>query len=112
MVRIILLIFLFLNIQVSAETYYVSNFGNDLHDGLTQNTSWQTIVKIKSVSFAPNDSVLFKCGDVFGDSQFDLANGGSLAGRIIISSYGVGNKPVINGLDEITGWTTESNWTE
>ncbi len=94
----ILGLFLFVATSLQAKTYYVSATGNNSNTGLTEATSWQTISKVNSFSFATNDVILFKRGDVFYGSitvrQHNLTYG----------SYGSGAKPIISGLSTITGW--------
>ena len=98
-VRIIaFVIFLFIATTAHAKTYYVSASGNDTNDGLTAITPWQTIRKVNSFNFKPNDVILFKRGDTFyGGIVVKRAN-------LNFGAFGTGSKPVITGLSTVTGW--------
>ncbi|MEP7109997.1 MAG: right-handed parallel beta-helix repeat-containing protein, partial [Ferruginibacter sp.] len=83
---------------VFAKNYYVSNSGTDANAGTSTGASWLTIKKVNSFSFAANDSILFKRGDVF--------YGGIVVNKAGLNygAYGTGNKPIISGLSTVTGW--------
>jgi len=55
-------------------------------------------------TFAPGDSILFRCGDTFRGNII-LNQSGNSSNRIVISSYGSGNKPIISGAEQISTWT-------
>ncbi len=92
------LILLLIATTTNAKTYYVSSMGNDINDGLTAATSWQTIGKINSVNFKRNDIILFKQGDTFYSGIIVKGN------NLNYGAYGNGLAPVITGLSEVTGW--------
>lgn len=68
--------------------YYVSNHGNDVSDGTTPATSWQTMEKVSAADLKPGDTVFFKRGDIFR---------GSLQAKsgVTYSAYGKGHKPML-----------------
>lgn len=82
-------------------TYYVSNIGSDLNNGLTPETSWQTLAKVNSFTFASGDSILLKSGDIWIEYLRPKSN-------THFDSYGEAERPVITGfsgasLSEPTG---------
>lgn len=100
--RIFLLILLLGQINASAETYYVSNSGNDANNGASTGTSWQTISKVNSTIIS-GDSVLFNKGDTWTER---INVSGS---DIYFGSYGIGVKPVVTGLQTVSGFTNFGN---
>jgi len=93
-------VLLFTTSTAHATSYYVANNGNDANNGLTPTTAWQTINKVNTATFANNDSVLFKRGNVFrgavSSNKFPLG--------IRYDAYGTGANPVIAGSIKITNW--------
>lgn len=87
----------------NAKVYYVSTSGNDANAGTSATAPWKTLSKVNSFTFAANDSILFKRGDVFFGSIIVKSN------SLIYSAYGTGAKPVITGLITATGWTSLGN---
>jgi len=94
------MLLLFLPGSAMAETYYVSNTGDDANDGLTETTPWQTITKVNA-DVPPNAIVHFRRGDTFR-GKIELA--GTKTG-VTFSAYGTGENPVVSGSLEISGWT-------
>jgi hypothetical protein len=85
--------------------YYVdSKFGSDLNVGLSHSAPFQTINRLKSQSFLPGDSILFKCGSRWRE-EFVIDFSGTLNDPIFIGSYGEGEKPIIIGSEKIS-----ANW--
>ncbi len=87
----------------NAKVYYVSTSGNDANAGTSATAPWKTLSKVNSFTFAANDSILFKRGDVFFGSIIVKSN------NLTYSAYGTGAKPVISGLITATGWTSLGN---
>jgi len=98
-----LLIIMGLNLPLVAQstTYYVSSMsGNDLNDGMSEGSSWQTINKINMFSFQDEDTILFKRGEIFrGAISLKKSPMG-----ITMGAYGTGDKPVITGSVQMTDW--------
>ena len=107
MKRLIFLVLFFYNLQIlKATTYYVdNNSGNDSNNGLSKSNAWQTLNKVNSFSFLPNDSILFACGDVWRGQL--LPKSGSSLGNITYASYGMGAKPQLLGSVDVSNL---SNW--
>ncbi|MEX0274810.1 MAG: sulfatase-like hydrolase/transferase [Flavobacteriaceae bacterium] len=78
------------------KTYYVSSSGSDTNDGLSENTPWQTLDKVRNASINPGDQVFFKRGDVFV-GQLRPSYSGSGGHPITFAAYGTGDKPVLTG---------------
>ncbi len=89
--------------------YYFSTTSGDDSRTSTQAknplTPWKTINKLNSImsTLQSGDAVLFNRGDVFYGAINMTTSG------ITFSSYGSGNKPVINGFTQITNWTAIGN---
>lgn len=78
-------------------TYYVSSAsGSDSNDGCSASTPWQSVAKINATTFSAGNQVLFQDG---GSWSGELAPQGSGASGnpIVLSSYGSGAAPIING---------------
>ncbi len=84
------------NRQASA-IYISSSSGSDENDGLTPETAFRTIDKLNSLALLPGDSLLFMSGDTFTGRLSILNEGGTDDLPVLITSYGSGNKPVLDG---------------
>ena len=81
-----------------AASYYISqSTGNDNSDGLSAEKPWKTLAKA-SIDYQPGDEILLKCGDTWDEELRPLGEG-TAAKPITISSYGKGNKPIIDRQD-------------
>lgn len=81
-----------------AAFYLSASTGHDDNDGLSPSTAWQTLSKANSLSLLPGDSLLFRAGDIF-PGQLSIRNeSGSEAAPILISQYGEGDKPILDGI--------------
>ncbi len=101
----LILSFLFLVITANAKNYYISATGNDTNNGLSPATAWQTIAKLNSsfASILAGDSILFKKGDIFSGTII-VKKSGTSSQPIIFAAYGSGEKPLISGFLNATGW--------
>jgi hypothetical protein len=87
----------------NAATYYVSqSTGDDSLDGLAAakagaNGPWKTLAKA-STEYKPGDSILLKKGDTWNE-ELTPKGSGTPEKPILISSYGQGNKPLIDRED-------------
>ena len=91
------------NASYQSKAFYVSSSeGDDANDGLSANNPFKSLEKISAVALGDGDSILFKTGDTFIGQLF--VNGSGLEDSpIIISSYGAGEKPIINGATAVGG---------
>ena len=92
-----------MQIPAGATVYYVSNKGNDKHDGKTPATAWATLEKVSNAALNPGDYVLFERGGYFRGIM--TAKTG-----VTYSAYGEGEKPIICGSPE--NGADPSKWTE
>ncbi|RNC73214.1 MAG: right-handed parallel beta-helix repeat-containing protein [Desulfuromonadales bacterium] len=86
-----------------AITYYVDAVnGNDSYDGMSPEMPWKTISKVNATPFQPDDTILFKMGQLWREQLIPSSSG--LPGYpITYGSYGTGAKPVISGADVVNG---------
>jgi len=82
--------------KVQATTYYVSDTGSDANDGLTEATPLQSLAAISETTLYEGDQVLFKAGGRY-QGHFSVNGSGTSEKPIRISSYGEGEKPIIDG---------------
>ena len=87
-------------------SYYVSaSGGDDGNAGTSEAAPWKTIAKVNQQTFQAGDAILFKSGDTWTwdaltmtGADFLAPQGSGEAGNpIIISSYGTGDKPKLEG---------------
>ncbi len=85
----------------SGKCYYVSySEGNDSNTGRSPTAAWKTISKVNDANIAEGSVVLFKRGDEWRLDTYKYANNAAfllLKKGVIYSSYGEGDKPIING---------------
>jgi hypothetical protein len=77
-------------------TYYVSPSGNDSNSGMSATQPWQTIARVNQQLFNPGDRLLFQSGGRFAGS-LQPQGSGTTGSPIIISKYGSGANPIIDG---------------
>ena len=88
---------IFILINTKAQVYYVSSSqGNDLNNGLSIQTPFQSLEKLNSMHFNAGDSIYFKSGD-YWEGMFWINGSGSFSQPIVIDIYGGNNRPIING---------------
>lgn len=78
------------NLKIKGKTYYISNFGDDNNDGLSENTPWKTLKKVSNAYLYEGDGVLFKRGDLFRGSVLTKPG-------VSYGAYGEGEKPKFYG---------------
>jgi len=106
---LVLALLLCVGLSAHANTYYVSSTsGNDSYtpaQAMNPATPWQTMGKVNGFwgSLNPGDTVKLQAGSVFTQSLTVSKSG--IAGRpIVLTTYGSGNAPLINGFATLTGW--------
>jgi hypothetical protein len=93
------------SLPARAATYYVSqSAGNDGWTGQAAAPQgaggpWKTLAKASSVAYVPGDRILLKCGDTWNE-EFRPQGNGTPQKPIVIGSYGEGQKPLIDRLDD------------
>lgn len=109
LLAVIVCVFCFSFLKTYATNYYISNSGNNGHDGLSPESAWETSANLASTTLQPGDSVLFRCGDTWRTSNFYINQSGTPEAYITIASYGSGDKPKLLGSRQITSWTPHSS---
>ncbi|MBX4950863.1 right-handed parallel beta-helix repeat-containing protein [Rhizobium binae] len=80
--------------------YYVNSVtGSDNNNGTEESSAFATLSAVEALKLNPGDSVLLAAGSVFNE-QFDLKYSGSVSAPITISSYGIGDAPVIHSSND------------
>jgi len=69
--------------------------------------AWDTIADVNAATFAPGDSILFKCGCTWRETLV-IPSAGTNGHPITFSSYGTGDKPKIYGSTVPVSWISES----
>ena len=93
--------------------YFSSSMGDDARTAeQAQNpaTPWKSLDKLNSVIpyLAAGDAVLLKRGDQF-DGSILIKRTWNQANAIIVSAYGTGSKPIINGFATMGNWVNSGN---
>jgi hypothetical protein len=101
---LLIFIFVLLALPLSATTYYIDCNGADSNNGTSTSTPWRTIAKVNGSSFSAGDSVLLKAGCTWRE-QLTVPSSGAAGSPITFGAYGTGNKPIITGLQTLTGLT-------
>jgi hypothetical protein len=82
--------------------FYVANNGNDNNDGMSRDTPWASLSRVHERTYAPGDCILFRRGDKWNGRLTPSGNG--ISGQpIILSAYGDGAHPLIDGGDFSSG---------
>ena len=94
--------------------YYISSSTGDdsrtAAQAQSSSTPWKSLARMNSFfkNMLPGDATLLKRGDTFNESLV-VGKSGVPGSPIIISAYGTGNKPVINGFLSLTNWSAVGN---
>jgi hypothetical protein len=79
-------------------TYYIdSESGDDSNDGTSEDTPWQSISKLNDLTFEAGSSILLKRGSVWNEQTLSFDGSGTEDSPIVISAYGTGDKPSLQG---------------
>ena len=102
------------SVTTGGHGYYVSSsMGDDSRssdEAQSAATPWRSLKMINSFfhNMAPGDAVYLKRGDTFYEPLV-IGKSGTFGANIIISAYGSGEKPIINGFKTLQGWTSKGN---
>jgi len=96
-------LFLFLSFFLTANIYSAkpnnyfldSSEGNDSHNGRSPNKAWKSLERANDVTYRAGDRILFKRGGKW-NGIFEPQGSGSNGKPIVVSAYGVGEKPVLD----------------
>jgi len=108
--NLLILIALIITISLQAQiTYYIdATNGDDINNGLSSTTAWQTIDKINQQTLIAGDSILFKRDEIWRGGLLPQ-NSGNSNNWIVFSDYGTGAPPQLLGSEQITGWVLYSD---
>src|SRR5450631_2505777 len=104
----------FAAIAVKANNYYFSSRnGNDSRTEVQARkpaTPWKTLDKLNAsmMGLHPGDSILLERGGVF-DGSVTIGLVGAPGLPVVISAYGRGDNPVINGFFMLSHWSQDGN---
>ena len=94
--------------QALAATYCVdATNGNDSYNGLTTTNAWKTINKVNTSTFNPGDQILFKRGEVWGETLIPPSSG-TAENLITFGAFGTGALPAIYGSEKLSNWTLDT----
>ncbi len=108
------------NIRASGNTYYISNNGDDKLDGLSPETAWATISKLRleTPNLKEGDAVLFERGGEWRkvnewrlkqkDATWEEMSMFTAKKGVSYGAYGVGDKPILNGSQQ--NYACEEMW--
>ncbi|MBN8885107.1 MAG: right-handed parallel beta-helix repeat-containing protein [Rudaea sp.] len=86
-----------------AATYYIDSVnGSDSAAGTSAATAWQTLAKVSATTFAAGDQILLHTDQRWA-GQLHPKGSGAAGSPIVISSYGGGAMPIIDGGSLATG---------
>lgn len=78
--------------------YYVDAVdGSDSNNGKTEEEAWKTFKNVNNTFFEPGDRILLKANSVWTEEMLWPKGSGTAEAPIVISAYGTGNLPRIDG---------------
>ena len=81
--------------------YYIdATNGDDSQSGKSEVKAWKTFTNIHALELQANDTILLKCNSEWND-VFEPEGSGNSTGRIVLTSYGKGLKPLINAQGQL-----------
>ncbi len=79
-----------------SRTYFLdSSEGKDSNSGLSIKKPWKSLDRANQVSYQPGDKILFKRGGSW-NGIFEPKGSGAEGNAIVVTAYGVGEKPVLD----------------
>lgn len=78
-----------------ADYYVDATGGDDDGDGTSTGDPWQTISKVNSTAFSPDDNIYFKRGETWSGEILTCDNNGTSGHQITYGAYGTGDAPKI-----------------
>ncbi len=93
------------------KTFYVDSVnGKDTASGTTEQEAWKSLKKIREAeSFVPGDQILLKRGSVFREEQLTFSGMGQEGKPIVVSAYGEGALPRLEGNGKLENVIALSN---
>ena len=84
------------NVANAARYHLSSSGGDDNAAGTDPGSAWKSLGKINGTTFKAGDTVLLAAGGMW-TGQFHPKGSGSAASPIILDTFGIGNRPILNG---------------
>ncbi|MFN5214629.1 MAG: T9SS type A sorting domain-containing protein [Bacteroidota bacterium] len=103
-----LILLIALTVHLKANTYYISNNGDDLNDGLSIATPFKTFQPINALILQVGDSILLESGHWFTGTLMPAMNGPQIK-RLYIGIYNGSEKAVISGGFTPYGWSVDGD---
>ena len=95
---VVLLSILFVFPALAADYYVDCVNGDDSNSGTSPAQAWETLSKVESITLQAGDTVNLKRGCVFHEDFVPVtSNNGTAENPIIVTAYGQGDPPVIDG---------------
>lgn len=89
-----------ISVNIRARDIFISSStGNDSNSGMEEGSPFASIEKINSLQIKPGDKIQFKSGDRF-EGMLQISKHGTLEKPIVISRYGEGSQPILDGNGE------------
>jgi hypothetical protein len=110
----LLWLLLCLSTPIWAATYYLdATGGSNANNGLSPETAWKDIYKIRASLPAPGDVFLFKRGESWENARLYIDASGTATQPIIYGAYGEASAPlpIISSIAPIDGANQSANWT-
>ena len=87
---------------VAGVTYYLdATGGSDSNAGTSTAAPWKSLAKVNAKTFQPGDQLLLKAGQVWSGQLWPKGSGAA-GSPIVLSSYGSGARPRIDGASRVT----------
>lgn len=84
------------DVMPQGKFFYVANDGNDNADGMSRETPWASLSRVHERTYGPGDCLLFKRGHQW-TGRLTPQGSGAAGQPIILSAYGDGAHPLIDG---------------
>ena len=95
--------------DVYAAAYYVdAENGNDSNNGTSTSSAWKSLSTVEKAPLSAGDIVRLKRGSVWREDLI-LTKNGSSGQPILVSDYGSGDLPRINGANLLRDWVSSSS---
>ena len=89
-------------VAAAGVSYYVdATAGNDANAGTSSAAPWKSLAKLNATTFHPGDQVLLRAGQVWSGQLWPKGSGAD-GSPIVLSSYGSGARPRLDGASRVT----------
>lgn len=80
----------------TGNSYYFSTSGSDSNTGTNEFAPWASLSKLASMNLTAGDRIYLKAGDTWNEQLIINSVNATKENPVVITSYGEGNKPVID----------------